>query len=489
MQIFELLPKEILQNIPKEIQQKFIQKICVNSKEVTYGDLFVVQDSANAQQYLLEAIDRGACAAFAYKKYHAPEGFPLIVFPSREDLEYCLSKKYFKHPSSAITVIGVTGTSGKTTTTSILKFFLEQVHVETGLIGTIHYQIKDKILPATHTTPDFFTTHQLLQEMVESSCATAVMEVSSHALVQGRVNQIDYDIAVFTNLSHEHLDYHKSMEEYAYAKSLLFKQISDENNQKNPKWAVVNEDDPYKGLLLSQCSSSILTYGFSESADVRAENIQLLSTGTSFTLSYKGQQETIKTHLIGYFNISNLLAVAAVAICLHYELDIIAKILAKVSPVKGRLERVPNPHGIHVYVDYSHKPEALEKVLSSLSAIKKGKIITLFGCGGDRDRLKRPIMAAIAEKYSDTMIVTSDNPRSENPNQIISEIIQGFSNLQSVIIEPDRKNAIFRAIQIAKAEDIVLIAGKGHETVQILDQTIIHFDDFEVATLALNVLS
>jgi UDP-N-acetylmuramoyl-L-alanyl-D-glutamate--2,6-diaminopimelate ligase len=339
-----------------------------------------------------------------------------------------------------------------------------------GLVGTISWMTGKKVLPASLTTPDLLTLMQLFNEMVEEKCKSAIMEVASHALDQGRVKDVPFKVAIYTNLSQDHLDYHKTMEEYAEVKSRLFISLEPSGV------AIINGDDAWSSTMIKSCRAKIIRYGLQKDFDLYASHLDISSHGMKFEVHWQGETVLFKTVLIGRFNIYNILAATAGALTQGMCLNAIAKKLENFLGVPGRLERVVNQKNLQVFVDYSHKPDALKNVLQTLTELKKGRIITVFGCGGNRDADKRPQMAAIAESLSDITIVTNDNPRNEDPQEIAKQIITGFKN-KNYLIELDRKKAITQALKLAKQDDIILIAGKGHETYQIFAHQTIVFDD------------
>lgn len=469
--------RKLLQNLPvtfvsgnKDIE---ITGLTSHSKYVHPGTLFIAKKGHvdDGSKYIEEAISSGATAVLSDMANPFLK-VAQIVHPNPAEIEAELAATYYQNPSNELFTIAVTGTSGKTTITTILKHLLDRLQIKTGLIGSIEHIIGDiKRSAEKNTTPDVISNHKMLREMVNAGCKAAALEVTSHALVQGRVNHIDFDVAVFTNLTHDHLDYHQTMENYAKAKQMLF------NNLGSDKHAVINVDSPHADMMIENCKAQILTYGFSEKALLRCTAAKLSPDETTFEVSFKGQKAIFRWNLIGKHNISNALAVMGVLLVQGTSFSTLPELLAKAPAVSGRLERVGNSL---VFVDYAHKPDALEKVLSFLQEIKKGRLITVFGCGGDRDQKKRPVMASISEKLSDLTIITSDNPRTEDPLSIISDIVKGFSKT-NYQIEPDRKKAIEKAIKTAKKDDLILIAGKGHETYQIFSHQTIAFDDREVA--------
>lgn len=453
-----------------------ITGICSHSKLVAPGNLFIVKKGLkhDGSQFIADAVAAGA-ACILTDIYNPFLPITQIIHPDINKIEALLAAEYFQHPSRQLNIVGVTGTSGKTTTTYLIKHILEDHRQKTGLIGTLGCILGDHHFPIHLTTPDVVTNHKLLKEMVNGECQHVAMEVSSHALEQRRVEEIDFKIGVFTNLTPEHLDYHHTMENYAVAKMKLFSSLSEE------KHAVINRDDPLFSAISSSTKAKIFSYGLHEAADLRGENIILTEHGLKFTACFAGEKVAISSSLIGRFNVYNLLAALASCYLLGLSLEDAAKSLKRLIQVPGRLMRIPNKLGISIFVDYAHKQDALRNVLECLKEIKHEKMITVFGCGGDRDRQKREKMGKIASEYSDRVIITNDNPRSEDPQMIIQQILQGIPADFPVEVLFDRKEAIEYAIAIAKSGDIVLIAGKGHETTQIFAQNIFSFDDAEIA--------
>jgi UDP-N-acetylmuramoyl-L-alanyl-D-glutamate--2,6-diaminopimelate ligase len=451
----------------KGSKETSISSITANSKTVCPGALFVAKrgKTGDGHRFIAEALANGA-AALLTDTYDPFLSIPQVIHPDVNRLESLLATRFYKNPAAELTLIGITGTSGKTTTAYLIQHLLKTC----GLIGTIVWMTGKKVLPATLSTPDLLTVMQLLHDMVASSCTHAVMEVSSHALDQGRLEGIPFNIGLLTNLSHDHLDYHVTLENYAAAKAKLFTALSPDG------LAIVNADDLWTPTIIQHCKAPLLTYGL-HAADLQATQIKLSSSGMEFSVAYKGEKVQFSTSLIGRFNIYNILAATAVSLSQNQTLSTIAASLRHFPGVPGRLERVPNRHNAQVFVDYAHKPEALRSVLTTLQELKTARLITVFGCGGQRDTAKRPQMGAIAEELSDLTIVTSDNPRTEDPVHIASQITQGFKSRSSYLVELDRRKAIAIALAMAKPGDIVLIAGKGHETYQIFADRTIAFDD------------
>jgi UDP-N-acetylmuramoyl-L-alanyl-D-glutamate--2,6-diaminopimelate ligase len=361
-----------------------------------------------------------------------------------------------------------------------------------GLIGTVAYQIAERSMPATHTTPGSLELQQLLAKMVASGCTTAVMEVSSHALAQDRTSGCEYDVAVFSNLTQDHLDFHKTMEEYFQAKLRLF--LGLERGLKANKRAIVNIDDPYGTRIVEHCPAPVWTYALKAKADLRAEAVQLSLQGTTFTAATPVGNFPIESHLVGEHNVYNLLAAIGVALHEGATPAQIREAVARVTNVPGRFERVIAGQPFTVAVDYAHTEDALVRLLTAAQALKAGRIITVFGCGGDRDRGKRPKMGEAAVRYSDVVILTSDNPRTEDPLSILEQVEVGV--IEALRLRPhvqyrkvsDRREAIEEAVREARSADMVLIAGKGHEDYQIIGTKKVHFDDREVARDAIERL-
>jgi UDP-N-acetylmuramoyl-L-alanyl-D-glutamate--2,6-diaminopimelate ligase len=465
----------------KEIE---ISGITAHSKLVAPGNLFVAKKglTCDGARFIPDALAAGAVAILTDIYDPFLENVVQLIHPDVPSLECELAKQYYQAADEALLLVGITGTNGKTTCSYLVKHLLEKRGTLCGLIGTIEWIVGKNTLPSMQTTPDVITNHKLFYEMLTHQCKAAVMEVSSHALDQGRVRAIDFDIALFTNLTRDHLDYHKTMEEYAAAKSKLFAMLG------AGKVAIVNADDAYSPLLLKDCKSRVLTYGIESAADVRATDLVLSAKGVQFVVHYGEEKLSFTSSLIGRFNVYNCLAAIAVGVSQKISLSQVLEALRSFKRVPGRLERVANSRGLNIFVDYAHTDDALKNVLETLKEIKKGRLITVFGCGGGRDPTKRPYMGAVAEQFSDQAIVTSDNPRNEDPSAIIQQILTGIKEVGQIIVEPDRKRAIEQAIRLAQPDDILLIAGKGHETYQILAHQTIDFDDRKIATEACEAL-
>jgi len=483
--------KKLIKEIPsitlKGSKEVDVSGICANSKLVAPGNLFIAKRGRtyDGSQYIAEAIAAGAVAIANDIYDPSLTDIAQLIHPNVAEIESLLVAYYYQNPSHEVFLVGITGTNGKTTTSFLVKHLLDEINGLCGLVGGVEYIVGNNRHPSSYTTPDICTNQKMLREMVLQGCRSAVMEVSSHALDQQRVSLLEFDRAIFTNLNSEHLDYHHTMENYAAAKQKLFLSIDNHQkkfNETDTKAAIVNIDDPWCAEIIKGCKVKIFTFGFNPKADLYASELKLTSEASHFNLHYRQQTVSCSLKLIGRHNVYNYMAALAVGLTYGQPLEKCVQILHNVKPIPGRLEKVPNPLGLHIYVDFAHKTDALLNVLTCLQELKKRRIITVFGCGGDRDRTKRKHMAQVSEKYSDLTIVTSDNPRSEVPELICQEIAGGFSNQKCYCIEIEREKAIRMALEYAEKDDIVLIAGKGHETYQIFAHKTIEFDDRKVAS-------
>ena len=472
--------KKLISDFPIEVYRGNldidITGLCAHSKLVAPGNLFIAKkgQSDDGAKYIEEAIASGAVAILTDLPNPFLKGVAQLLFCAPQKLEAKLAARFYGAASESLFTVGVTGTNGKTTTSFLIKHLYDQLAFPCGLIGTIEYIVGDHHFEAERTTPDSITCQKLFREMVKQGCDSLVMEVSSHGLSQGRTEEIAFDAAIFTNLSQDHLDYHKTMEAYAEEKAKLFTCLKAE------KSAILNGESPWSEKMVRSSKACILTYGFSKSFDLYADEIELHPNSSAFSVHYKGETARIEWKMIGRYNILNCLAALAACLIRNVPLIHLPPLVKNFSSVSGRLEKVENEKGYNLYVDYAHTPDALEKVLNCLQEIKKGKLITVFGCGGDRDRGKRPKMGKAAEEGSDFTIVTSDNPRSEDPHQICAEVAAGFSSNRFTVIV-DRRQAIKKAIEMATAKDLILIAGKGHEHNQLFAHHTLPFDDRKVA--------
>ncbi len=461
-----------------------ITDLSEDSRTAKAGTLFFARQGAKVSglKFVKEALGKGAAAVVSDEKMEGL-GVPFVQVASVSKAESAMSEIFFDRPSRKLKVVGVTGTNGKTTFTYLLESIALHAGKRAGVIGTINYRIPQKgseaidERPAPNTTPNIIELERLLHAMSGKHCDWALMEVSSHALVQGRVEPIHFAGAVFTNLTQDHLDFHKTMEDYFAAKARLFKIVSPEG------FCVVNVDDPYGNKMAALSNAPVTTYGLVAPADCSAKDIRLEAGGSRFTLWIRKENAPVKLRISGKHNIYNCLAAAAAAHHLGIALKDIITGLENLAAVPGRLEAVHCGQDFTVLVDYAHTEDALKNVLESLKPLAKGRILTLFGCGGDRDRSKRPLMGAAAARLSDFVVITSDNPRSEEPDKITLDIEVGIhrAELKNYEVIIDREEAIRRILQMAKKDDIVLLAGKGHENYQIFKDKTVNFDDREIA--------
>jgi UDP-N-acetylmuramoyl-L-alanyl-D-glutamate--2,6-diaminopimelate ligase len=473
--------RQVLGPLEREIDGLFY-----DSRRVQKNGLYVAMrgEKFDGHQFTQQAIERGASAIVVERPESDSRATSLVVEDSRIALAD-LARAFYQRPALRLKMAGVTGTNGKTTTSFLIKHICEAAGLRSGLIGTVRYEIGERILPATRTTPESADLQKLLAQMSNAGCKVAVMEVSSHALAQERTRGLEWDVAVFTNLTQDHLDFHQTMEKYFDAKAQLFTGLRNQPNKKQTS-SVINIDDRYGVQLVSRlgADASIVTYGLSARADFRASNYRTEFGGTSFQLDAGGKSYLVRVPLIGRFNVSNATAALAATTSLGVNLRDAVLSLGKAPQVPGRLEAVPAKRQFQIFVDYAHSPDALLNVLKTLRELAPHRLIVVFGAGGDRDQQKRPLMGRVADQNADYSIITSDNPRKEDPLAIIAEVKTGFrsANFETV---PDRAEAIARAIALAQPRDIVLLAGKGHETYQEFADHTIPFDDLQVARRAL----
>jgi UDP-N-acetylmuramoyl-L-alanyl-D-glutamate--2,6-diaminopimelate ligase len=459
-----------------------------DSRRVRPGFLFVARSGAknDGRAFIPDAAARGAAAAVvAYQGFSAARAvIPLVPVFDIAGAASRLANIHLGEPSRSVRVVGVTGTNGKTTTTYLLRHILNSVGKRCGLIGTVETDDGQSVREASMTTPSGVEIAQLLARMRDSGCEACAIEVSSHALDQRRVEGVTFAGAAFTNLTGDHLDYHQTMENYAAAKARLFEGLDEEAP------AIVNAADEWSERMLRDCYARKLWWGFSPDANYRAEECVLSSQTSKFTLATPDGRAPVTMHLVGRHNIANALTAAALAMeAFGLSVHAIACALANAAGAPGRLQSVRCGQPFSVLVDYAHTDDAMDNVLRALRGVTRGKLRVLFGCGGDRDRTKRPRMAAVAERLADVIYVTSDNPRTEEPGAIIDQIMEGFSGRLCangrLIVEPDRRRAIERVVGDAQEGDVVLLAGKGHENYQIVGTQKRHFDDVEEAQRAL----
>lgn len=460
-----------------------ITGVSYDSRTTSNGNLFVAVRGfeSDGHIYIAAAIQRGAVCVLCEERQD--EGVPYVMTDNTRRALAIVSSNWFLNPASELKLIGVTGTNGKTTTTYLIKSVIEKCTAgKVGLIGTNNNMIGDKILETEHTTPESYELQKLFREMADAGCEYVVMEVSSHALILDRVFGIRFIAGVFTNLTHEHLDFHKTMDEYAKAKALLFLQSDT---------AVINLDDSFADLMIGAAACPVFTYSTGNNeADLVAKRIKLFSDKVEFCALILDELATIEINIPARFTVYNALAAIAVGLKLNFDLDMISRALKESPGVKGRLEVVQTGRDFTVIIDYAHKPYALENIISTFKENAIGRVVTLFGCGGDRDTVKRPIMGEIAVRLSDFVIVTTDNPRKEAPEKIISDILKGVQGTKTpYIVVEDRREAIGWAIKNAQPNDIILLAGKGHETYQIIGKEKRHFDEREIVRDFLNEIS
>ena len=450
-----------------------IEHIYYDSRKVTKGGLFVAVSgfASDGNRFIPMALEKGAVAVVTAKK---PEiDVPYILVESDRLALALLGCNFFGHPAKSMTMIGVTGTNGKTSVTLLLKQVLEKtLGAKVGLIGTMANMVGEEVIPTERTTPESFELQALFARMRDAGCTHVVMEVSSHAIALERIGGTHFDVAAFTNLTEDHLDFHKTMDAYCDAKAELFRRCDR---------AVINMDDSYSDRILAASACPVLTTSVGGKADLRAKDLELLSEGIRFAAVSGGEEVAVHLPIPGKFTVYNALTVLGIAKQLGISLSDCANALAGAQGVKGRVEVVPTPETPYsVLIDYAHTPDGLENVLSSVKDFCKGRVISVFGCGGDRDPMKRPIMGEIGVKLSDFAIITSDNPRTEDPMAIINDILKGVKEEygEYIIIE-DRRAAIRYAMDIAKKDDIIILAGKGHETYQDIGGHKYHLDERE----------
>ncbi len=474
--------KEALSGISHQgdVPDVSVRGVTCDSKSAGAGMVFVCIKGvrADGHDFAKKAMQSG-CAAVVAERDLGLKGQVLVANSHEAYAKMCAN--FAGNPAGKLHFIGVTGTNGKTTVTSLIKQILTQLGFRVGLIGTIQNEIGHKVLPTDKTTPDPAQYQALLQQMAEENCDYVVMEVSSHALDQCRLADTHFDVAAFTNLTQDHLDYHGTMEQYYLAKRKLFDRCDQ---------AVVCVDDSYGARLAGEIPCKVTTFcGDGGEADFSALDVKTDVTGVRFTLSGKGVCEQLSYETPGMFSVHNAMTAVLCCFCLSLPLPEVAHALSLCAPVKGRSERIPTGRDFTVICDYAHSPDGLKNILDSIKSYKTGRVVTLFGCGGDRDRAKRPLMGEVAAKYSDFLIVTSDNPRTEDPDGIIDEILTGVQAHNTPYVRiTDRRQAIDYAISYAQPNDIILLAGKGHEDYQVLGTKKVHLDEREVVKEALGRL-
>ena len=473
MKLNELLTD--VQTIKSNVQENMeITSVVYDSRKVTPGCLFVAITgfATDGNRYIPMALEKGAAAVITAKEQ--PETVPYVQVESDRLALAQIGANFYGHPGKAMKLIGVTGTNGKTSSTLLLKHVLEQVQgAKVGLMGTMENMIGQTSIPTERTTPESFELQALLAQMRDAGCTHAIMEVSSHAIALDRVAGLHYDVAAFTNLTEDHLDFHKTMEDYCDTKAELFRRCDK---------AVLNKDDQWFARMSRNATCQMMTASVKGTADLYAEDLELLSDGISFTAVHGEKRVSVKLPIPGKFTVYNALTVLGCALQLGITLEDAAAALGNAKGVKGRVEVVPTPGKDYtILIDYAHTPDGLENVLSSVKGYCKGRLIAVFGCGGDRDPVKRPIMGRIGVELADHAIITSDNPRTEEPMKIIEDILKGVdSTKNNYEVLENRPKAIQHAMDIAKKNDIIILAGKGHETYQEICGVKHHLDEREV---------
>jgi UDP-N-acetylmuramoyl-L-alanyl-D-glutamate--2,6-diaminopimelate ligase len=474
-----------------------IAGMAYDSRQVSPGDLFVAirGHHADGHGFIESAVEKGAVAVAAEKLTGREAKVSTLLVPDSRKALSKLALAFYANPFKTITLIGITGTNGKTTTSYLLESMIKAACGKPGVLGTVNYRFSQKQFPAPVTTPESLDLIRFSREMVDDGATHIVMEVSSHALDQGRTQDCPFNVAVFTNLSRDHLDYHKTMDEYFAAKSRLFKELRAGKSGRQPS-AVINLDDPRGKDLVAMTQAAVFTYGLGKECQVSADAIQMDRNGLKFRLRTPAGEGVVRSPLIGDFNVYNILAAAGAGIAMDLPFEDVVQGIEALKSVPGRLERVENRRRLTLVVDYSHTPDALLKAMKSLKPYVKDRLITVFGCGGDRDRGKRYDMGRLAGEHSDVAFITSDNPRTEDPLSIVKEIEKGMldSGLKKgggnthpgkgYFLEVDRRQAIRKAVAMAEERDVVLIAGKGHEDYQVIGSERRPFSDQEEAARA-----
>ncbi|MFA8437591.1 UDP-N-acetylmuramoyl-L-alanyl-D-glutamate--2,6-diaminopimelate ligase [Pueribacillus sp. YX66] len=460
-----------------------IHSIEMDSRKVTQGSLFICMQgfTVDGHDFAKEAVQNGAVALIVERPVNVD--VPTIQVKDSQRAMAILADVFYQSPTNKLHLIGITGTNGKTTTTYLIDKIFEDAGRKTGRIGTINTKINGVEHEVANTTPESLALQKMFYEMVLGGTGTAIMEVSSHALHLGRVRGCDFDIALFTNLSQDHLDYHETMDAYKQAKGILFSQLGNTYSKNRKKYAILNHDDPASAYYRTITAAEVITYGIEKDANISAQQITLSSNGTSFMLCTPFGNEKITMKLMGMFSVYNALAACAACLVSGLSLAEIKSSLEQVEGVPGRFELIDEGQDFTVLVDYAHTPDSLLNVLKTIKEFANKKVFVVVGCGGDRDKLKRPLMGKISVQHADEAIFTSDNPRSEDPNDIIRDMTRHLQGNFKTIV--DRKAAIEYAIEQAEPGDVILIAGKGHETEQIIGKQIYPFDDRAVAREAI----
>ncbi len=478
MKLKALLDGIYSRNIDERFLDWDITAISTDSRKIEPDSIFVALKGRafNGLDFIEKAIAQGAKVIISDTKINEQYKKDYICYLESDNVSVFLRQlttKLYDDPSSKMNVIGITGTNGKTTVSYLMEAICQRNNQSCGVIGTVNYRLGQEMMPAQNTTPSLVENQKLLSQMHDKGAEYCVMEVSSHALDQGRTDLIRFSSAIFTNLTSDHLDYHQTKEKYFLAKSLLFTRLSTES------YAIINIDDPYGQKLVSKTPAQVISYGIDNNAQVKAVDIDINLAGNTFKLITPQGERVVRSHLVGQYNIYNVLAAVACGLAHHFSFDKIIEAIEQFSFVPGRLEKVDYKQPFTVFIDFAHTQDALENVLRTIRLATDKRIILVFGCGGDRDKTKRSLMGKVACQLADISIVTSDNPRSEDPQSIINEIVQGFdkSNYETIV---DRKQAIGKALKIARKGDVVIIAGKGHETYQIFKDSTIKFNEHQI---------
>lgn len=486
MKLATLMSTTFVKNNWSENQNIDITAITQYIEEVTTGTLFLCIKSIyyDGHDFIQQALDQGASAIITERLPALPGPFLLVSNTNKAMAQ--VANQFYDYPSSSMRVFGVTGTNGKTTTTFLIDCILKEAGIHSGLIGTLYNKIGNQHFPTPNTTPHTVQLQALLAKMAQAEVTDCVLEVSSHGLKQDRVLGIDFTVAVFTNFTQDHLDFHDSMEDYLQSKLSLFSGLGNQLTP-SPKAAVVNIDDPYGQLFVDATPANVYTYGIGQ-GDIQATHVQSTASGTQFTLTVVGHSYTVKTHLVGKFNVYNILAAFGACYAVGIAPETIISAIESIETIKGRFQSVANTHGITAIVDYAHTPDGLLNVLSVARSLTTGKLYCVVGCGGDRDISKRPIMAKIATDHADFAFFTTDNPRSEKPEAIVAHMTEPLIQ-HNYAIELNRQLAIEKALAKAQTGDIVLVAGMGHETYYLPSAPEVEVDDVQLIDAYLGQLS
>lgn len=489
MKLEQLFNHLLVKTVEGNLSNTEINKITQDTREVEPGDVFIciTGESFDGHDYAAAAVEKGAIVLVAEKEISGDTGdVPIVYVTDTRKVMTILANVFYDYPSKDLTLIGVTGTNGKTTVTYLIDVILKKAGKKTGLIGTIEMHIDNEVFPTVNTTPDNITLQRSMRKMLDKGVEVCSMEVSSHSLVQGRTWGVDMDVAVLTNVTHEHLDYHKTMEDYRHAKEFLFTQLGNSWKDGKGKVAVLNKDDETYAAYSQITPAEVISYSLKdESADFFAKNISYNSSGTKFDLVVAGRVYPVHTHLIGEYNTANSLAALAAVFAVGMPLGEAVTLINELEVVEGRLQPLKNTDGYQVYIDYAHSPDGLEKVLSTMKPITTGRLINIMGCQGSRDMEKRPKMGRIATENADYVIFTTDSPEMENQDDIIKMVLSGVEKDNYTYIE-DRREAMFYAVEHAQPGDTIVITGRGHEKTYRVGKETVYFLDASVAQEAID---